>query len=205
MAKHSAQEKEQTKEKLVESAMSLFMKNGYAKTTLEDIVKNVGLTRGAFYWNYKEKKDLLLEIEKRYNSVIQNYFRIEEKESPYESLKSMIIRYLDQRVNSSNDFLYFIRYRIEAETELNDLTDRQKQLDVEVLEEIEKQITKGKEAGEFEKEVDAQKAAFYLYTNLVGIGTLTTTHRGQDGLQLGFITDDLEDYADFLLKGIQRQ
>ena len=55
-----------TAEIVFQSAVECILKKGYSKTTLEDIVHNVGLTRGAFYWNYNSKVEILEEIIRRY-------------------------------------------------------------------------------------------------------------------------------------------
>lgn len=182
------------------------MTKGYAKTTLEDIVRNVGLTRGAFYWHFKKKRDLLLEIEKRYQYSIEHLFQIEYFPTAYESLAKMITRNLQERVTMPNDFLYFIRYRIEAETELENLIGEQRQLDFEVMEKIAEQIRRGIAAGEFPQEIDVERKAFYIYTNLIGVGTFMTTHMAdKDAMDSCYIPDDFAAYADLLLMSLKKR
>ncbi|QPK94169.1 TetR/AcrR family transcriptional regulator [Actinomyces sp. zg-332] len=57
----SKRNKENTKINLLSSAKELFIKHGIASTTIENITKNAGYTRGAFYSTF-ESKDELIQI-----------------------------------------------------------------------------------------------------------------------------------------------
>lgn len=50
---------EQTRQKILEAAEVLFAEHGIARTTLEQIARTAGVTRGAFYWHFKDKMDVL--------------------------------------------------------------------------------------------------------------------------------------------------
>lgn len=47
-----------TSEYIIEISAPIFNKNGYAATTLNDITKATGLTKGAIYGNFKNKEEL---------------------------------------------------------------------------------------------------------------------------------------------------
>ena len=53
---------EQTRRELLEAALTVFSKNGYAATRLEDIAKAAGVTRGAIYHHFGSKADLYLAL-----------------------------------------------------------------------------------------------------------------------------------------------
>jgi len=53
---------EKRKEQLLASAKKLFVKKGYRGTTTEEIARKAGLTKGAFYFYFKKKEDILLEL-----------------------------------------------------------------------------------------------------------------------------------------------
>jgi len=51
---------EETVQKILDAALTLFLEKGYEKTTVLDIVENMGgLTRGAFYHHFKSKEEVL--------------------------------------------------------------------------------------------------------------------------------------------------
>jgi TetR/AcrR family fatty acid metabolism transcriptional regulator len=54
--------KEDTKNRIIDSAKKLFAEQGYQKTTVVDISKQVGLSEAALYEYFQGKEDLLLTI-----------------------------------------------------------------------------------------------------------------------------------------------
>ena len=55
-------QKESTRNRIIESAKKLFAEQGYQKTTIMDISKQVGLSEAALYEYFQGKEDLLLTI-----------------------------------------------------------------------------------------------------------------------------------------------
>lgn len=70
-----AQRKEQTLERLLEAARTMFVKKGFAATSVEDIAGAAGYTRGAFYSNFDGKPELLLELMRRDHDRAQTNLR----------------------------------------------------------------------------------------------------------------------------------
>jgi len=52
----------QTKEKIVQAAISLFQEKGYEKTTSNEIAQQAGVSVGSFYVYFSDKRELLLSI-----------------------------------------------------------------------------------------------------------------------------------------------
>ncbi len=50
------------KDRLLQSAKELFSQKGYHETTVEEIVHRAGLSKGAFYFYFKSKEDILKEL-----------------------------------------------------------------------------------------------------------------------------------------------
>ncbi len=59
MARKTKEEAQQTRSQLLEAAERLFSERGVANTTLNDIATAAGLTRGAIYWHFQNKTDLI--------------------------------------------------------------------------------------------------------------------------------------------------
>lgn len=68
------EEAEKTKKDILKASLKLFSKNGYTSTTLADIAKFAGVTRGAIYWHFENKaklyKTLIDEANTRGDDVI---------------------------------------------------------------------------------------------------------------------------------------
>ena len=82
--KKTKQEAEETKKAIVQSALDLFYEKGYSKTTFELISTKIGMTKGAVYWYFKNKPELVA-------AIINEY--IERK-----------MRYLNEKIPSLNHF-----------------------------------------------------------------------------------------------------
>nr|ACA50467.1 TetR family regulatory protein [Pseudomonas fluorescens] len=62
MGRKTVEESEQTRLKLMEAGTRIFAKHGFAYSTLNDIAHFAGLSRGAVYWHFKGKWELLQSI-----------------------------------------------------------------------------------------------------------------------------------------------
>lgn len=51
-----------TKRQILQAALRLFTDEGYEKTSLSDIAREAGVTRGAIYWHFEDKGELLCEL-----------------------------------------------------------------------------------------------------------------------------------------------
>ena len=62
MARRTKAEAEQTRQRILKAALDLFAEKGYERTTFEDVARSIRLTKGAVYWHFKTKPDLLTEL-----------------------------------------------------------------------------------------------------------------------------------------------
>lgn len=60
--KRTHEDAEKTRLAIIESAVTVFDKMGYSRAKISDICKLAKVTRGAFYWYFKNKEDILLCI-----------------------------------------------------------------------------------------------------------------------------------------------
>lgn len=62
MARKTKQEAQETRQYILDVALRLFSQQGVSSTSLGEIAKAAGVTRGAIYWHFKDKSDLFSEI-----------------------------------------------------------------------------------------------------------------------------------------------
>lgn len=82
------------KEKIILSAESLFAKHGYESTSVNTIILNAMVSKGAFYHHFKSKEDLILAIidfEHQKNHTVPS--QTTHSETPQEKFKSEISRW----------------------------------------------------------------------------------------------------------------
>lgn len=188
----------ETRELIIGSAVDLFIEKGYARTTLEDIVKRIGLTRGAFYWNFKSKKDILDEIIVRYEKFYRDiYHSYTHSDSAYETIKSFLMCDLKKK-NADNPYIKIIHYKVEACDELSELDEIQARLDEEFTSTIEAEIVRGQNQGEFRSDLSARTLTLSIYMNLLGFDMYNAVQVPQaDGTY--FSDEEIESFVELLL------
>lgn len=63
-----AEKMEETRAKLISSARRAFTEKGYAAASMDELTANVGLTRGALYHNFGDKRGLLAAVVEQVDS-----------------------------------------------------------------------------------------------------------------------------------------
>ena len=64
--------KEEAKAKIVKAARVVFAKKGYHDSTMDDVAKEVGVSKGALYSYFESKDDLLKEISLQGHQTLRN-------------------------------------------------------------------------------------------------------------------------------------
>jgi AcrR family transcriptional regulator len=73
------------RERLLESAKTLFSQKGYYATSVEDIVASAGLSKGAFYFYFKSKEELFKSlVEEMHLNIVKRLENFLERELPLE-------------------------------------------------------------------------------------------------------------------------
>lgn len=86
--------KEKRREQIKGIALKLFIDNGYSKTTMDEIVQAVGISKGGMYHHFSNKEEIFLELlkdgnEYRKNLVVE-YMR-ENSQSRNEKIVEMLL------------------------------------------------------------------------------------------------------------------
>ncbi len=193
--KRTKEEALETKNQLINSAIEVIYKKGYAKTTISDIVENIDMTRGAFYWYYNTKKDILSEIADHYSAnYFNDYTKIDIRESAYDTIRSLVMNQLSKIFTDNYMKLaYIIRYKVEAVTELPDLVEKQKYIDYIGIDLIKREIKRGIKQGEFVESLEPMTMAVNIFSSIIGLENYVMLHNGDDELSID-ITESLVSY-----------
>lgn len=62
MARRSKEDAKKTRESILASALAMFAEKGYEHTTFTDIAERLKMTKGAVYWHFESKQNLLIEL-----------------------------------------------------------------------------------------------------------------------------------------------
>ena len=95
--RRTKEDAEATRLQLIKSALPLFAANGPAATNLNSVAEAAGVTRGAIYWHFKNKWDLLDAILEHF-TVPVNTFGLDsenaEQADPLGDIREMMIKLL---------------------------------------------------------------------------------------------------------------
>ena len=68
------------KNELLDAAQELFFTKGYKQTSIESIIKKIGVAKGTFYYYFKSKEDLMDKLVKRMtNQILSEIKKITER------------------------------------------------------------------------------------------------------------------------------
>lgn len=77
MARRTKEEALATRHRLLDAAEHLFQARGVSRTSLQDIARRAGVTRGAVYWHFKDKADLFNAMMERVTLPMEESFHHE--------------------------------------------------------------------------------------------------------------------------------
>src|SRR5690606_11830348 len=165
-----------TRHRLQVTGLELFYQHGYYNTSIDDILKELSLSKGAFYYHFQSKEDFFIGIvqnllvQKEYSTLVQP---IEGKEDPFmviaecfeDSLETAEHNELDRGFVLSNFMTEFKGRNPEIMEYLKDIL---KVWEVNLI----SSLQKGKSDGYVDRHVDSDAVAIYLISSYIGIRTL---------------------------------
>lgn len=84
------QRSEETRAKIIESAIKLFSTRGFNAASVEDICKEAGISKGAFYHHFKSKQELFLALLDGWLQTIDNAIEASKDKTVPETFMQMI-------------------------------------------------------------------------------------------------------------------
>lgn len=91
-----AQAAHSSKQKILDAAVKLIRIKGYAATSVEDVCRDAGLTKGSFFHHFKDKEDLAISTAAHWTAITAPLFNA----AAYQDFKTPLERvlgYLDFR------------------------------------------------------------------------------------------------------------
>jgi AcrR family transcriptional regulator len=88
----------EVKEMILETAFESFLESGIDGVSLNTIIKRTGLTKGAFYYHFKDKNELIEEIVSRYfYGSLDSHYEILDNEANnfYEKIMTIVDTFFD--------------------------------------------------------------------------------------------------------------
>ena len=110
MSRKTKEEAEKTRARILASALSLFVKRGYEKTTFTDIAARLKMTKGAVYWHFETKEALLVALVQEMLEKFQR--RLEEflpkGELSFKAVADMMVQTAERIVEDPKGAAFFM-------------------------------------------------------------------------------------------------
>lgn len=103
---YAAHHKDRTRARIVDSARVLFNRHGFESVSIDDVMKNAGLTRGGFYHHFSSKASLYAAAVSSFTSCNPFAERLEQKprhRSPRELAELLVDTYLSDETLADVD------------------------------------------------------------------------------------------------------
>ncbi len=132
------------------TAVRLFREHGYARVTIDDIVREVGVTKGAFYHYYDSKSTLLFELHTDYvDFAIARLQRALDDDSDPAVQVRAYIREVFAQIHEHGEYVQLLfDERRELPADKTPLIEKKKDVARKMLERV---IERGVTSGAFEK------------------------------------------------------
>ncbi|WP_139488695.1 TetR/AcrR family transcriptional regulator [Brevibacillus dissolubilis] len=93
------------REKMMEHAIRLFERKGFSETSVQELVDAVGVTKGAFYYYFTSKEELLCQIHLDYieSMLVQQQHIVEEKEQTCREKLTGLVQMLIRSIAEEGD------------------------------------------------------------------------------------------------------
>ncbi len=98
-----------TRAKIINCALKIFAKEGFFKTTVDDIAQAAGLAKGTLYLYFKDKDSLYIDVIEEHFKVGIEYLHKVEKESmsSTKKLKKIADEWIDVMIRLKSSFFMF--------------------------------------------------------------------------------------------------
>ncbi|MCL7715006.1 TetR family transcriptional regulator [Stenotrophomonas mori] len=172
MARKSKEESQATREGILDAAVACFHERGVVATTLAMIAARAGYTRGAVYWHFKNKTEVLeAMIERERMPFVQRLQRTyaPQRQTPVQDLRSVIRVSLAELANDPRQrHLMEILLRCEQSSESRSIQSMQRQNSQEELDMVGRALERARELGQLREGTDAAIASRILHIGLTG-------------------------------------
>ena len=102
-----AKTKEERRNEIIETAGKLFEKKGYEQTQVQDIVNEIGVAKGLFYYYFKSKDEVMEELADRYaDAIIDAVNKLIDKDiATFDKINRIFQIFIDSAEKKSGIFM----------------------------------------------------------------------------------------------------
>ena len=174
MARKTKEDTEHTYSALLDAAEVVFKEKGVAASTLNDIAKMAGMTRGAIYWHFKDKSELVHAMCERATLPMEAMFNeitAVAGDDPLGSIRKLTVHALTQVAVSPQQQTVFdiLFHKCEKTGEMAPMFEREQQSRCECHSQIEALLRQAVTLGQLPVDTDTALAMQALHSFMVGL------------------------------------
>lgn len=163
-----------TRERVLDAAEQVFFERGVANTTLEQIARRAHVTRGAIYWHFDNKIDLLNEVVERIRMPLENkLFEIVNSDQGLSELEALCVDTfiaLSEREQLKRVYTILL-LKCEFSEEMAALAEREDLVRSEITNALMRFFDRLQRTGEIPPAESPRRLAFALHGYLIGLFT----------------------------------
>ena len=173
MARSTREEAKQTRSQILDAALSLFARRGYAGTSLEDISAELGVTRGAIYGHFACKRELFEHVIALSQDPLYDLMAAcgGEDGAALDRLERFLRGWFDLLRDNPlhRDAFEVVLNKTEFTEELSSLYNTERRLAKDQIAFLQRTLEAAKIEGSIPPQANAAFAGLMVYTQLMGI------------------------------------
>lgn len=174
MARRTKEEAQATRSHILDTAERVFEQHGVSGTSLHEIAKAAGLTRGAIYWHFKDKADLFNAMMERVTLPLEEADEIgglKGRDITLAQVCTGLVAVLRKMTTDPQLRRVFeiATHKVEYVGEMNSVRERHLAMHNECLADIERAMRRAARAGELAPGQSARSAAIGMVALFDGL------------------------------------
>jgi len=189
------------KQKIIHESLKLFSLKGFLSTSIHDIMREAGTSKGGLYNHFKSKEEVFYAVLSEARKVWRdrNLAGLDQIEKPVEKVKKLLENYRDRYLKDRETFpggCIFVTLSVELDDQRPRFSQELNGGFVRLKAMIKRYLDQGKESGELRGDVDTEAVTEMIFSGMLGASVIYGTEKSFDSLDRS--VNALIDYLDSL-------
>lgn len=189
----------QLKDKIIHESLRLFSLKGFSGTTIDDILKAAGSSKGGFYNHFKNKDDLFFQVLEEAITIWRkrNLTGLEQNREPITNVKLFLENFRDYYLTDSENFpggCVFITLLVELKDQSPHLAQEINKGFVGMKNMLLNYFKRAQDAGELKENVDTEAMAAIIFSGILGATITYNADRSEENVNrtIRYLIDYIE-------------
>lgn len=174
MVRRTKEDALETRSNILDTAERVFEKRGVSRTSLDDIARAAGVTRGAIYWHFQDKADLFTAMVSRVTLPMEDHVCNAWNSSvpdPLSHVRNKLVEVLKRMTTDPQcrRVFHIVYHKCEYVDEMKDVWRRLGETRAGCLANIEQGFRDAVAKGQLPKSADPRRAALGIYALIDGL------------------------------------